>query len=108
MSKYFKKMEALEATMKKHNIHIDNFSKSSSGQTLFSYVYALSISGYALNVTSSYPSRECLIDFGASYPMGKDKAVFLGLNNYKTKNIFVGDDKSLSVVGSRRVHLNNG
>ena len=40
--------------------------------------------------------------------MGKYKAVFLALNNCNTKNIFVGDDISLSVVGSGIVHLNNG
>ena len=40
--------------------------------------------------------------------MGKDKAVFLTLNDCNTKNIFVGDDRSLSVEGSRTSHLNNG
>ena len=40
--------------------------------------------------------------------MGKDKVMFLTLNNCNTKNIFVGDNKSLSVEGSGIVHLNNG
>ena len=40
--------------------------------------------------------------------MGKDKAVFATLNDCNTKNIFVGDDRSLSVEGSGTVHLNNG
>ena len=40
--------------------------------------------------------------------MGKDKVVFSDLNNCNTKNIYVGDDRSLSVVGSRTIHLNNG
>ena len=34
--------------------------------------------------------------------------MFLDLNNYNTKNIFVANDRSLSFVGSRLVHLNNG
>ena len=40
--------------------------------------------------------------------MGKDKEVFSTLNDCNTKNIFVGDDRSLSVEGSGTVHLNNG
>ena len=62
----------------------------------------------SLNASSSSPSHEWFIDSGASYHMEKYKAVFLALNNCNTKNIFVGDDISLSVVGSRIVHLNNG
>ena len=100
-------MEALEVTMKKHNIFIDTYSTSSSGQALHAFVYAPSRSGYALNVTSS-PSQEWLIDSEASYHMGKDKAVFSALNNCNTKTIFTGDDRYLSVVGFGIVHLNNG
>ena len=40
--------------------------------------------------------------------MGKDKVVFASLNDCNTKNIFVGDDRSLNVEGSGTVHLNNG
>ena len=40
--------------------------------------------------------------------MGKDKVVFSTLNDCKTKNIFVGDDRSLSVEASRIIHLDNG
>jgi hypothetical protein len=69
-------MEGLETTMKKHNIHFDTYSTSSLGQTLSTFVYAPFKSGYALNVTSSSPSYEWLIDYGASYHMGKDKDVF--------------------------------
>jgi flagellar biosynthesis component FlhA len=36
----------------------------------------------------------------ASYHMAKDKAIFSTLNECNTKQIFVGDDRSLSVVGS--------
>ena len=75
-SKCFKKMEALEAAMKKHNIHLDTSSTSSSGQALSAFAYASSISGYALNVSSSSSSHEWLIDYGASYHMGKDKSCF--------------------------------
>ena len=48
-------------------------------------------------------SNEWLIYFGASYHRVKDKAIFSTLNECNTKQIFVGDDKSLSVVGSRIV-----
>ena len=64
--------------------------------------------GYALNASSSSSSQEWFIDSGASYHMGKDKAMFFTLNDCNTKNIFVGDDRFLSVEGSVIVHLNNG
>ena len=38
-SKCFKKMEALEAAMKKHNIHLDTSSTSSSIQALSSLMH---------------------------------------------------------------------
>jgi hypothetical protein len=101
-------MEALEESMKKHNIHLDTYSTSYSGQTLSTFAYASSRSGYALNVSSSSSSHEWLIDSGASYHIGKDKAVFSTLQDCNTKNIFVGDDRSLRVEGSAIVHLNNG
>jgi hypothetical protein len=59
-------MEALEATMKKHNIHLDTSSTSSLGQTLSTSIYAPSRLGYVLNVSSSSPSHGWLNDFGAS------------------------------------------
>jgi hypothetical protein len=40
--------------------------------------------------------------------MAKDKAIFSALNECNTKQIFVGDDRSLSVVGSRIVQLDDG
>ena len=101
-------MEALEATMKKHNVHLNTSSTSYSGQTLSASTYASFALGYALNVSSSSSSHEWLIDSGASYHMGKDKAVFSTLNDCNTKNIFVGDDRSLIVEGFGTVHLNNG
>ena len=65
--------------------------------------------GYILNVSSSSSSsHEWLFDYGASYHTGKDKAVFSTLQDCNTKNIFVGDDRSLSVEGSGIVHLNSG
>ena len=94
--------------MTKHNIHLNTSSESYLGQTLSAYAYASSRSGYALNVSSSSSSHEWLIDYGASYHMGKDKAVFPTLNDCNTKNIFVGDDRSLSVEGFGIVHLNHG
>jgi len=34
--------------------------------------------------------------------------MFSSLNDYNTKNIYVGDDRSLSVVGIGTIHLDNG
>jgi hypothetical protein len=73
---------------------------------LSSSAYASSRLGYALNASSS--SHEWLIDSRASYHTGKDKAMFSTLKDCNTKNIFVGDDRSLSVEGFGKVHLNNG
>jgi hypothetical protein len=69
-------MEALEATMKKHNINLDSSSSNSS-----SHGHALSASGFSFNATSTSSSDEWLIDSGASYHMAKDKAIFLLLMN---------------------------
>jgi hypothetical protein len=108
-SKCFKKMEALEEAMKKYNIHLDTSSSSYLGQVLPSSSYASSSSVFALNVSSSSSSsHEWLIDSGASYHTGKDKVVFFTLQDCNTKNIFVGDDRSLSVEGFGTIHLNNG
>ena len=73
-SKCFKKMAALEATMKKHNISIDS-SSSSHG-------LSLSASSFSFNTpsTATSSSDEWLIDLGASYHMAKDKAIFSSLN----------------------------
>jgi hypothetical protein len=91
-SKCFKNMEALEATMKNHHINIDSSSSSSHGHALSSY-------GFSFNATStSYD--EWLIDYGASCHMTKDKSIFYALNECNTKKINVGDDISLSGVGS--------
>ena len=95
--------------MKKHNIHLDTSSTSFSRQTLSASTYASSRLGYALNVySSSSSSHEWLIDSGASYHMGKGKAMFSTLNNCNTKIIYVVDDIAHSVVGPRTIHLNNG
>src|ERR1700686_5875772 len=94
-SKCFKKMEALEAAMKKNNIHVEHSSTStstsSSGMALSACRCQSSQSGYALNVSSSSHSHEWLIDSGASYHMAKNKAMFSSLNDFNTKNIYVGD-----------------
>ena len=37
----------------------------------------------------------------------KKKAMFSSLNDFNTKNIYVSDDRSLSVVGTGTVHLDN-
>ena len=49
-----------------------------------------------------------MIDFGASYHISKDKAMFSTLNDCNRKNIYVGVDRTLSVVGFGIIHLNNG
>ena len=94
--------------MKKHNINLEHCSPSSSGMVLSACGFQASRSGYALNVSSSSHSHEWLIDFGASYHMAKNKAMFSSLNDCNTKHIYVGDDRFLSVVGSRTIHLDNG
>jgi hypothetical protein len=97
-------MTTLEATMKKHNINIDSTSSSSS------HGHALSASGFSFNTnfTSTSTLDEWLIDFGASYHMTKDRAIFSTLNECNTKEIFVGDDRCLSVEGSGIVQVENG
>jgi hypothetical protein len=94
-------MASLEAAMKKHNISIDSASSS--------HRHALFSSGFSFNSNSTTTSSdEWLIDSGASYHMAKDKAIFSALNECNTKKIFVGDDRSLSVVGSGTVQVDNG
>eukprot|EP00253_Pinus_taeda_P021606 PITA_21606 len=75
-------MEALEAEMKKHNIHLEHSSNSSSGMALSTCGFQASQSGYALNVSSSSHSHEWLIGSTASYHMAKNKAMFSSLNDY--------------------------
>jgi hypothetical protein len=91
--------------MKNHNISIDSSSSSSS------HGHALYASGFSFNTpstTTSSSSDEWLIDSRTSYHMDKDKAIFSALNECNTKKIFVGDDRSLSVVGSGIVQVENG
>ena len=93
--------------MKKHNIHHDSSSITSSGQELSTSGYEPSTLWYALNVSSS-PSHECLNDSRASCHMANEKAMFLALNGCNIKNIYVGDDRYISVVGCETIHLDNG
>jgi hypothetical protein len=97
-------MAVLEAAMKKHKISIDSSSSSSSS----SHGHALYSSGFSFNTTSTSSSYEWLIDSGASYHMAKDKDIFYALNECNTKKTFVGNDRSLSVVGSGTVQVDNG
>ena len=87
-------MASLEATMKKHHISLDSSSKSTS------HGHALCASGYSYTASSSSTSNEWLIDSGASYHIAKDQAIFSTMHECNTKQIFVSDDRSLSVVGS--------
>ena len=54
-------------------------------------------------IYSSSISNEWLIDYGASYHMDKDQAIFSTMHECNTKKIFVGDDRSLRVemIGSQ-------
>ena len=88
--------------MKKHNIHLDTYWTTSSGQSLSASSSAPSTLGYALIVSSSSLSHEWIIDYGASYHMDNDKVMFSSLNDCNTKNLYFGDDRSLSVVGFGR------
>jgi hypothetical protein len=101
-SKCFKKIAALEAVMKKHNINIDSTSSSSS------HGHALFASGFSFNTPSTSTSDKWLIDSGASYHMAKDRDIFYTLNECNTKKIFVGDDISLSFEGFGIIQVENG
>ena len=81
--------------MKKHNFNIDSPFSSSSG-------HAFSTSSFSFNAISTSSSNEWLTNFGASYHMAKDKAIFSALNECNTKKIFFGNDIPLSVVRSER------
>ena len=82
-----------EAAMKKHHISLEPSSESNC------HGHALCASGHSYTASSSSTSNEWLIDYGASYHMAKDKAIFCTMHECNTKKIFVGDDRSLSVVG---------
>jgi hypothetical protein len=100
-SKCFKNMTTLEETMKNHNISIDStYSSSSHGHAFYA-------SSFLFNTTST-SSDEWLIDSRSSYHMAKDKDIFSSLSECNTKKIFFGDDRSLSVVGSGTVQVDNG
>jgi hypothetical protein len=99
---FFKKMAALEATMKKKNISIDSTNSSSS------HGHALSASSFSFNATSTFSYDKWLIDYGTSYHMTKVKAIFSTRNDCNSNKIFVGDDISLSVVCSRTFQVDNG
>ena len=68
-SKCFKKMEGLEAAMKKHHINIDSSSESNS------HGHAICAYGYSYTVSSSSTSNQWLIDSGAYYHMAKEKTI---------------------------------
>ena len=90
-------MAALEAAMRKHHISLDSSSESNS------HGHALCASGFSYTASFSSTSKEWLIDSRASYHMAKDQAIFSTLHECNTKKIFVGDDRSLSVVRYRIV-----
>jgi hypothetical protein len=75
-SKYFKKLDTLQATMKRHNINLDPPSNS--------FFHALSIYCFSFNATYT-TSNEWLVGYGASYHISKDKGIFFALNECNTK-----------------------
>ena len=93
-------MASLKAAMKKHHISQDSSSESTS------HGHAFCASGYSYTASSS-TSIEWLIDSGASYHMAKDQAMFSTMHECNTKQIVVGDDRSLSIVGSGTVPVEN-
>jgi hypothetical protein len=87
---------------KKHKINIDStYSYSSHGHALYA-------SSFSFNVASTSSSDKWLIDSGESYHMDKYKDIFSPLNDCNTNKIFFGDDRSLSVVGSGIIQVDNG
>ena len=95
-------MAALEAAMKKHHISLYSSPESTS------HGHAFCASGYSYTASSSSTSIEWLIDSGVSYHMDKDQDIFSTMHECNTKQIFVGDDRSLSVVGSGTFLVENG
>jgi hypothetical protein len=93
-------MEVLGKAMKNHTINLDSSSSISS-----SHGHAISSSGFSFNATCTSSSDEWLIGYGESYHMAKDKAIIFALNECNTKQIFVCDDRSLSVVGFRKIQV---
>ena len=91
----------MEASTKKHHIILDSSSESNC------HGHALYASGHSYTPSSSSTSNEWLIDFGASYNMAKDQAIFSSMHECNTKQIFAGDDRSLSVVGSGTIPVEN-
>ena len=95
-------MAAFEAAMKKHHIILDSSSESTS------HGNALCASGYSYTASSSSTSNEWLIHSRAPYHMAKDKAIFSTMHECNTKQIFVVVDRSLSVIGSGTILVENG
>ena len=88
--------------MKKHHIILDLSSESTS------HGHALCVFGYTYTASSYSTSIEWFIDSRASYHMAKDQAILFTMHECNTKQIFVGDDISLSVVGYGTIPVENG
>ena len=58
--------------------------------------------------SSSSTSNDWLIDSGASYHMARDQAIFSTMHECNTKQISIGDDRSLNVVGFGIVQVDDG
>ena len=95
-------MVALEAAMKKQHINLDSSSESTS------HGHTHCASSYSYTASSSFTQNKWLIDSGESYHMAKDQVIFSTMYEFNTKQIFVGNDRSVSVVGSGIVPVENG
>ena len=65
-------------------------------------------SSFSYTASYSSTSNECLIDYGAPYHMVKDESIVSTMHEFNTKQIFIGDDRSLSVVGFGTIPVDNG
>jgi hypothetical protein len=72
---------------------------------LETYGLALSSFGFSFLETSTSYANEWLTGYGSYYHMAKDDTIFFALNECNTKKIFVGDDRSLNIVGFETFQL---
>jgi hypothetical protein len=97
---FFNNMEALEVTMNKHNINIDS---SSSNPSLMNMHFLLPV--FPLMKHLIFLLMSVLLILEHIIIWLRIKPFFIQCN---TKQIFVGADSSLSIVGSRTIYLDDG
>ena len=95
-------MATLEAAMKKHHIILDSSSESTSqGHALWLLVILMLHLLLLLQMNGSLILEHLIIWL-------RIKPYFFTMHECNTKQIFVGDDRSLSVVGFGTVPVENG